>query len=151
MRFLDSTTFILSSPNFASFLKHDGKIKPIWVFTRDDHDGLRFLTTSKSLIKFLKENDVDFIVAVCNASGLSAYHFIERRMPTLKRVNLMILPHDSYGSHLDGNGKTIDGDKELQISRRLAKRWLRFSHLQRLMNINVKHSLYLKKDPLYDD
>ena len=87
-------------------------MKPIWVFTRDGHDGPRFPTTRKALIKFFKENNVDCIVAVCNASGFSAYHFIERRMAALsKELAGIILLHDSYGSHLDGNGKTIDGEK----------------------------------------
>ena len=72
-------------------------------------------TTSKTLIEFFKENDVDYIVAVCNACGLSAYHFIEWRMaPLSKELAGIILPHDSYGNHLDGNGKTIGGEKELQ-------------------------------------
>ena len=112
----DDLNFILSSPNFESFLKLDGKVKPIWIFTRDAHDGPPFPTARKALIKFcFKENDVDYIVAVCNASGLSAYHFIERRMASLtKELAGVILSHDSYGSHLDGNGKTMDGEKELQ-------------------------------------
>ena len=88
-------------------------MKPIWIFTQDGHDGPRYPTTRQTLIKFFKDNDIDFLVAVCNAAGLSAYHFIERRMaPLSKELAGIILPHDTYGTHLDSNGVTIDSDKE---------------------------------------
>ena len=78
-------------------------------------DGPHFPTTRKALIKFFKENDADYIVAVCTASGLSVYHFIERRKsPLSKELAGIIVPHYSYGSHFDGNGRTIDGGKVLQ-------------------------------------
>ena len=65
------------------------------------------------LIKFFKDNDIDFLVAVCNAAGLSDYHFIERRMaPLSKEMSGVILPHDIYGTHLGSNGITVDPEKE---------------------------------------
>ena len=102
----DDLNHLLQNENFKPFLKQkDGDMKPIWIFTRDVHRGPRFPTTRKVLIKFLKENDIDLIIVGCNASGLSAYHFIERRMaPLSKELAGIILPHDSFGSHLDGNG-----------------------------------------------
>ena len=85
------------------------------MFTRGGHDGPRIPTTRQALIKFFKENDIDFVVAVCNPAGLSAYHFIERRMsPLSKQLAGIVLPHDSLGTHLDGNGKTMDYIKELE-------------------------------------
>ena len=101
--------------NFKPFLKQeDGTIKPIWIFTRDGHDGPRFPTTRQALIKFFKENDIDYVIAVCNASGLSAYHFIERRMaPSSKELAGIVLPHDTFGNHLDGSGNTTDPEMEL--------------------------------------
>ena len=97
----DDLMDVISLPHFEPYLKHDGKLKPIWVFTRDGHDGPRFPSTRQALIKLFQTKDIDYIIAVCNASGLSAYHFIERRMaPLSKELAGVILPHDHFGSHL---------------------------------------------------
>ena len=83
----------------------DGSTKPILILTRDGHDGPRFPTTRNTLINIFKEHDLDFIFFVCNASGLSAYHFIERRMAPLSAALAgVVLPHSSFGSHLDAQG-----------------------------------------------
>ena len=91
---------LLENDNSKPFLKQEDEcIKPIWIFTRDGHDGLSFPTTRRALIKFFNENDIDFIVAAGNASGLSAYHFIERRMvPQSKELAGLILPHKYFGT-----------------------------------------------------
>lgn len=81
----------------------------MWVFTKDGYDGLRFPTTQRALTGFFKENNIDYIVAVCNAAGVCAYRFIERRMAQLStQLAGIVLPHDTYGTHLNGNDKTID-------------------------------------------
>ena len=91
----------------------------MWIFTRDGHDGPRFTTSRQTLRKFFKDDDIDYLIAVCNAAGLSAFHFIERRMVLLsKELAGIVLPHDSFGTHLDENGKTIDDVKELQNFRK---------------------------------
>ena len=52
---------------------------------------------------------------VCNAAGLSAYHFIERTMgPLTAHLAGVVLPRDAYGTHLDNNGNTIDDEREIQ-------------------------------------
>ena len=44
-----------------------------------------------------------------NASGLSAFNPVERRMAKLSHdLSGIILPHDTYGKHLNESGKTID-------------------------------------------
>ena len=53
----------------------DGVTKPILILTRDGHDGPRFPATRQTLVKIFMEQDLDFIYCVCNAAGLSAYHF----------------------------------------------------------------------------
>ena len=112
----DDLNFILGLDSFGPFLKQEnGDLIPIWVFTRDGHGGPRFPRTRQALIKFFKENDIDFVVTVCNAAWLSAYHFVERRMASLsKQLAGIVLPHDSFGTHLDGDGKTMDSIKELE-------------------------------------
>lgn len=48
-----------------------------------------------------------------NAPGRSAFNRIERRMASLSsQLAGLVLPHDTYGSHLDSKGFTIDEEKE---------------------------------------
>ena len=85
----------------------------ILILTRDGNDGPRFPSTRNTLASIFKEHDLDFIFCVCNAAGLSAYHFIERRMASLSAALAgVVLPHDHFGSHLDDSGNTIDIDLE---------------------------------------
>lgn len=52
---------------------------------------------------------------VTNAPGRSAYNRVERRMARLSyELGGLILPHDSYGTHLDSNNKCIDSELELK-------------------------------------
>ena len=112
---MEDLDHILNLEEFEPFLKHQDKVKPIWIFTRDGHDGPRFPTTRQTLIKFFQDHNLDLLVAVCNAAGLSAYHFIERRMaPLSKQLAGIVLPHDSFGTHLDANGVTVDPKKEME-------------------------------------
>ena len=91
----------------------DGSTKPILILTRDGHDGPRFPSTRNTLASIFREHDLDFIFCVCNAAGLSAYHFIERRMAPLSAALAgEVLPHDHFGSHLHDPGNTIDTDLE---------------------------------------
>ena len=85
----------------------EGSTKPILILTRDGHDGPRFPSTRNTLSKIFKEHDLDFLFCVCNASGLSAYQVIERRMAPLSAALAgVVLPHDHFGSHLDASGNT---------------------------------------------
>ena len=100
-------------------MKSEGQLKPIGIFTRDGHDGPRFPTSRQTLIKLFKDRDIDYWIAARNAEGLSAFHFIEPRMvPLSKDLAGIVLLHDSFGTHLDENGKTIDDVKELQNFRK---------------------------------
>ena len=94
----------------------DGSTKPILILTRDGHDGPRFPSTRNTLASIFQEHNLDFIFCVCNAAGLSAYHFIERRMdPLSAALPGVVLPHDHFGSHLDDSGNKIDTDLERKI------------------------------------
>ena len=91
----------------------DGSTKPIPILTRDGHDGPKFPSTRNTLFNIFKEHDLDFLFCVYNASGLSAYHFIERRMAPLSAALAgVVLPHDHFGSHLDASGNTNDVELE---------------------------------------
>ena len=61
------------------------------------------------------EHDLDFIYCVCNAAGLSTYHFIERRMaPLSAALAAVIFSHDNFESHLDASGNTADAELEMK-------------------------------------
>ena len=57
----------------------------------------------------------DAIFMVTFAPGQSAFNIVERRMaPLSKKMCGLILPHDSFGSHLNSMGETVDDELELQ-------------------------------------
>lgn len=48
-----------------------------------------------------------------NAPGMSAYNPIERRMaPLSKALSGLVLPYDTFGSHLDSSKRTINAELE---------------------------------------
>ena len=68
------------------------------------------LHTSVSLFKELK---LDALVHGVNAAGLSAFNPVEKRMAPLSHdLAGVILPHNSFGNHLDDSGKTADLELE---------------------------------------
>ena len=70
----------------------------------------KFLSTAVDLFKML---NLDALIHGVNAAGLSAFNPVERRMAPLSHdLAGIILPHDSFGNHLDSSGKTINEDLE---------------------------------------
>ena len=65
--------------------------------------------------KTFRDFDLDCLIEVTNAPGLSAYNRAERRMyPLSKELTGVVLPYDKFGSHLDASGKTIDEELEVK-------------------------------------
>ena len=61
---------------------------------------------------FTQDLQLDLLMEATNAPGLSAFNKAERRMYHLsKQMTGVVLPHDTYGSHLN-NGKTFDIELE---------------------------------------
>ena len=61
-----------------------------------------------------QELELDCLIEVTEAPGLSAFNKAERRMYFLsKELGGVVLPHDTFGSHLV-NGKTVDEDLEMK-------------------------------------
>ena len=97
----------------------DGKVtrKPILVIMTDgaQDEAPRLpkpLACAVNLFRFLK---LVALVHVVNAAGLYAFNPVERRMAPLSHdIAGVILPHDSYGNHLDSNGKTTCIELEKQ-------------------------------------
>ena len=65
--------------------------------------------------KTFRDFDLDLYIEVTNAPGLSCFNKCERKMFHLsKELTGVLLPHDTYGSHLDNSGKTVDTELELK-------------------------------------
>ena len=73
----------------------------------------RFPKTLSVAVDLFKTLHLDALIHAVNASGLSAFNPVERRMAPLSHdLSGLILPHESFGEHLDSNGKTIDDELE---------------------------------------
>lgn len=91
-------------------------------------------TTHQILIRFLKNDHIDYVIAACNSAGLSVFYFIEQRMvPLSKELSGIVLPHDFFATHLNENGKTINNVKELENFKKVSKLP---SEIWSAMNIN---------------
>ena len=108
---------LLTLPSFESCVKDTvtGQVKPIVIVSVDGgpDENPRFPKTLSVAVDRFKTHDLDVYVAITHAPGYSAYNRVERRMAPLSReLSGLILPHDSYGTHLNSGGKTIDHDLE---------------------------------------
>jgi hypothetical protein len=104
---------LLQLPEFGSMVKNpdDGSVKPIFIFIVDgvtDENPRYQKITDVAIHHFLSHN-LDAIYIATNAPGRSAFNRVERRMaPLSKEISVVILPHETFGSHLDNEGKTVD-------------------------------------------
>lgn len=93
----------------------DGLIRPILIVVSDGgpDENPRFEKVQSFAIETFLKYDLDTVILVTNAPGRSAYNRVERRMAPLSRMLAgIVLPHNSYGSHLDDSGKTTDQELE---------------------------------------
>ena len=107
---------MLESEEFFGSLKvSNGAIKPLF-FIAVDGGPDEAPSNQKTLLAwagYFKRHDIDAIFIFNNAPGYSAYNKVERRMaPLSKDTAGIVLPFDTFGSHLDGSNKTIDIELE---------------------------------------
>lgn len=91
------------------------QIKPIMIILVDGgpDEGPRYPKTLKYAAMNFKRLNLDALFVATHAPGQSASNPVERRMAPLSRdLCGVILPYDSFGRHLDGSGKTVDGELE---------------------------------------
>lgn len=109
---------VLELTEFEQIAKTDaGLVKPIVIVTVDggSDENPRFLKVIAETIAHFKKYDLDAIFVATNAPGRSCFNRVERRMaPLSHQLSGLVLPHDSFGNHLDNNCKTIDPDLELK-------------------------------------
>ncbi|KAL4719432.1 hypothetical protein ACJJTC_009058 [Scirpophaga incertulas] len=103
---------ILQLPEFADFAS-----KPVVIFSVDGgpDENPRYPKVIASAIKKFKELNLDAVFVATNAPGRSAFNRVERRMAPLSLpLSGLVLPHDTFGNHLDAKGKTTNSDLELK-------------------------------------
>jgi len=89
--------------------------KPILLLETDgaQDEAPRYPKPMEVAIRLFKLLELDVLIHAVNASGLSAFNPCERRMAPLSHdISGVVLPHDTFGSHLNSKQETIDIDLE---------------------------------------
>ena len=61
----------------------------------------RYSKVIENTVDHFRKYNLDAFIVMTLASGMSAYNYVERRMaPLSKALAGILLPHDSFGSHL---------------------------------------------------
>ena len=110
--------------------RNDGTVKPILIMLVDGgpDENPRYAETIKFACANFITLKLDALFIATQAPGRSAYNPVERRMAPLSRFLAgIILPYESYGSHLNSQGVTIDAAREKsnfkQAGETLAEVW----------------------------
>ena len=101
--------------NIELFESDDNDYKPVLIKTVDGgpDENPRFEKNVLGACQLKKKYKFDAVIEVTNAPGLSAYNRVERRMhPLSLSMAGVILPHDTFGTHLDNQGKTVNFELE---------------------------------------
>ena len=73
----------------------------------------RFPKTLDVAVQHFKKHKFDVLLISTHAPGLSAYNQVEKRMaPLSKALAGLLLPYDTFGNHLDSQGRTIEVELE---------------------------------------
>ena len=73
----------------------------------------RFPKTLDAAIQHFKKYNLDALLISTRAPGMSAYKQVERRMaPLSKALSGLLLPHETFDTHLDSSRKTTDVNLE---------------------------------------
>lgn len=101
---------------FKKIMYNDSNcMKPVMIISADGgpDENPRYPKVINNAIKHFREYDLDVFIVVTNAPGRSAFNRVERRMAPLSlHLAGVVLPHDSYGTHLDQSGRTINPELE---------------------------------------
>lgn len=107
---------IISLTEFTDLvLTENGNVKPVVIISSDGgpDENPRYPRVISFAVQHFVDFDLDAIFVVTNAPGRSAYNRVERRMaPLSHQLSGLIIPYDSFGTHLDDRNRTIDEDLE---------------------------------------
>ena len=100
---------------FDKVVKQENTVKLIGMLFCDTgpDENPRFLKTLNVDIQHFKKYNLDALLILTHALGLSAYNQVERRMTSLsKALSGIFLPHETFGTHLDSSRKTTGTNLE---------------------------------------
>lgn len=106
---------VIDLPEFEYLIKHNGVVKPVLIKNCDGgpDENPRYSKVIRTAIHHFVKYDLDAYYIVTNAPGRSAFNRVERRMaPLSKELAGVVLPHDTFGTHLDKSGNTVDSELE---------------------------------------
>ena len=101
--------------NIELFESDNNDYKPVLIKSVDGgpDENPRFEKNILAACQVKKKYEFDAVIEVTNAPGLSAFNRVERRMHPLSLAMAgVILPHDTFGTHLDSQGNTVDIELE---------------------------------------
>ena len=71
----------------------------------------RFPKSIDVYYQHFKKYDLDALLVLTHAPGMPACNYVERKMaPLSKELAGLVIPHDSCGTHLDSQQRTIDNE-----------------------------------------
>ena len=107
-------------------MKVEDVTKPIAIILCDGgpDDNPWFPETFDVSIQYFKEFNFDVMFVFPLVFGMSAYNNVERRMAPLSKTLVgVLLPHDTFGTHLDLQRRTTDGELD---RKKFQSRWKAF-------------------------
>ena len=102
---------VLKLEEFRSIVKNEGEVKPAAMTFSDGgpDENARFPKTLDVVAQHFKKHKFDALLISTHAPGLSAYNQVVKRMALLsKALAGFLLPYDTFGNHLDSQGRAIE-------------------------------------------
>ena len=108
---------LVSMREYKEVFKINDTIKPLWVILVDGgpDENPRYLKNIYQYCRLFKKLDLDYLTIRTHAPGQSAFNPVERSMATLsKKLAGISLPIDTFGKHLDTQGKVVNQELGLR-------------------------------------
>ena len=103
---------LVEKPEFQPILKTSkGALKPVGMMFDDGGPGKnpQFPKTIDVYCQHFNKYDLDALLVLAHAPGMSAYNYVERKMaPLSKELAGLVIPRDSCDTHLYSQQRTID-------------------------------------------
>ncbi|CAG8812495.1 5809_t:CDS:1 [Cetraspora pellucida] len=102
---------------YEEVFKINNTVKPVWVLFTDGgpDENPRFINNIYQYCCLFKKLDLDYLTIRTNAPGQSAFNPVERAMASLsKKLGEISFSIDTFGNHLDSQGKIINKDLGLR-------------------------------------
>ena len=106
---------VLKLEEFKSIVKSEIEVKPVAMIYSDGgtDENPCFPKTLDAVIQHFKKHRFDVLLISTHAPGLSAYNQVERRMAPLSKALVgLLLPYNTFGNHLNSQGRTIEVELE---------------------------------------